>query len=231
MEDGARSIFLYAINPDQSLKWRFSTRGDIRSAPVIGTDGIIYFGSEDGSLYAVNPDGSLNWSLTTEGEVRSSPAIGANGVIYFASNLSNGRNKFYAIGQVFDLSVSLIDSPRPVLAGTAVRYELEIVNAGPQDATWVVLADTLPEGVSLASATPTQGSWGELGGILECQLGELVDGTTAGVNVQVTVDLSTVGSVTGTASIRGDGNNPGFPMQTHTRDMKGWAPALDMEHT
>jgi outer membrane protein assembly factor BamB len=76
---------LYAINSDGTLKWKFLTGGRIYSSPAIGTDGTIYFGSQDYYLYAVNPNGTLKWRFPTQHRVVSSPAIGSNGTIYVGS--------------------------------------------------------------------------------------------------------------------------------------------------
>lgn len=84
---------LYAISSSGSLRWTFATGGGIITAPVIGADGVIYFGSIDGKLYAVYPNGSLKWAFTTGGVIRSSPAIGYDGTLYFGS----WDNKMYAI--------------------------------------------------------------------------------------------------------------------------------------
>ncbi len=78
----ARHSGIYAEGPRHlRLKWRFQTRGKIRSTPAI-SDGIVCFGSEDGSLYAVDAEkGTLRWKYATEGDLSASPAI-AGGVIY-----------------------------------------------------------------------------------------------------------------------------------------------------
>jgi len=194
---------LYAFNPDQSLKWKFDARADIYAAPAISADGTVYFGSVDGNLYAVKPDGSLNWSFATESEVRSSPAIGANGVIYVATT-----SKLYAIGQVTDLSVSLLDHPGSVQSGSAQAYVLTVANDGPQDATGVLLSYRLPENVVLIAATPTQGRCGQSAGFVECTIGELGAGATVTVAIEVISDVSTFGIIRSTASIAGDGHDP-----------------------
>jgi hypothetical protein len=90
---GCCDDFLYAINPDSSLKWKYMTGGMILSSPAIGSDGTIYVGSDDQRLYAINPDGTLRWSYTTGGRIQSSPAIGSDGTIYVGSQ----DNYLYAI--------------------------------------------------------------------------------------------------------------------------------------
>jgi outer membrane protein assembly factor BamB len=80
---GALNDTLYALNPDGTLKWSYSTNGDVYSSPAIGSDGTVYFGSYDNYLYALNPDGTLKWRYHAGTSVHSSPAIGSDGTIYF----------------------------------------------------------------------------------------------------------------------------------------------------
>jgi len=55
------------MNPQENvhdrLKWKFKTRGDVESSPVIAQNGTIYVGSLDHYLYAINPNGSLKWKF------------------------------------------------------------------------------------------------------------------------------------------------------------------------
>jgi outer membrane protein assembly factor BamB len=79
-------------------KWTSPTGDGIRSSPAIGSDGTIYFGSDDGKFYALNPtDGSVKWTYTISDRgpipIRSSPAIGSDGTIYFGTDSGN----FYAL--------------------------------------------------------------------------------------------------------------------------------------
>ena len=83
----------YALTPQGSQKWSFSTGAEIQSSPAIGADGTIYFGSVDRNVYALNPDGTLHWKFTTGDYVLSSPAIGNDGTIYIGSR----DNHLYAI--------------------------------------------------------------------------------------------------------------------------------------
>ena len=83
---------LYAINPDGSLEWSYSTGDSISSSPALGRDGTIYVGSRDSNLYAINPDepdGPLTWHFATGGAIWSSPAIGSDGTLYVGSDDGN----------------------------------------------------------------------------------------------------------------------------------------------
>jgi outer membrane protein assembly factor BamB len=83
---GSNDSYLYALNIDGSLKWKFKADNWIEVAPSIGKDGTIYFGCDDYYLYALNPDdGSLKWKFKTDYFVWSTPAIGDDGTIYFGS--------------------------------------------------------------------------------------------------------------------------------------------------
>jgi outer membrane protein assembly factor BamB len=83
---------LYAVNPEGSEKWVFSSSPSLNPSPLnqppaplaIGADGTIYEVLYDGNLYALNPDGSLKWISAASGLV-GGPAIGSDGTIYLGS--------------------------------------------------------------------------------------------------------------------------------------------------
>jgi len=56
-----------------------------------------------------------------------------------------------------DLSVSKVDSPDPVVAGSTITYTIKVTNAGPDAASAVSLSDTTPAGTTFASVTPGAG--------------------------------------------------------------------------
>ena len=79
--------FLYAINPNGTLKWVTDLFGHVKSSPAIGSDGTIYVGSDKEDVFALDPDdGTIIWQYPTRGPVKSSPAIAADGTIYIGSN-------------------------------------------------------------------------------------------------------------------------------------------------
>jgi formylglycine-generating enzyme required for sulfatase activity/outer membrane protein assembly factor BamB len=81
------------------LKWEFQTEGAVRSAPALGLDGTVYFGSvknqEEGILYALDgATGSNKWQFNWKSialggvfpgaTVGMSPVVGEDGTVYFA---------------------------------------------------------------------------------------------------------------------------------------------------
>lgn len=62
-----------------------------------------------------------------------------------------------ALGATADLSVSKVDSPDPVAAGSNITYVISVTNAGPDAASNVSLSDTTPPGTTFVSVTPAAG--------------------------------------------------------------------------
>ena len=76
------------------VKWKFATGNRVVSSAVFH-DGVVFFGSDDGSLYAVDAaTGRQKWRYVTEGPVSSTPAV-SGGLVYFSSY--DGR--FYALDE------------------------------------------------------------------------------------------------------------------------------------
>lgn len=70
-----------AVRPG-SPAWAFPTRGKVRSTPAV-SEGVAYFGSEDGHLYAVRlEDGREIWRFRASTEVSSSPALTGDAVVF-----------------------------------------------------------------------------------------------------------------------------------------------------
>ncbi|MFC1537662.1 PQQ-binding-like beta-propeller repeat protein, partial [Gemmatimonadota bacterium] len=117
---GSKDDYLYALNPEGSLRWKYQTGSDVNSPPAVGDDGTIYFGSSDNYLYALNPDGSLKWQYLTGDQVISSPAIAADGTIYVGSS----DNYLYALNPDgtlqwrYQTGDAVISSPAIAVDGT-----------------------------------------------------------------------------------------------------------------
>ena len=106
---------LYAINPDGTLKWSFTTPHAVGNEAVIGADGTIYFGDGGavGTFYALNPDGTTKWSL--EVEPTTSAALASNGNLYFGVVMSQ---TFY----LYAIQGPESNPTTPVNAASTTRY-------------------------------------------------------------------------------------------------------------
>jgi outer membrane protein assembly factor BamB len=62
---------------------------DVDSAPAIGGDRTVFFGTAGGTFYGVNPDGTERYHYKTGGRISSSPAIGPDGTVFFVSDDGN----------------------------------------------------------------------------------------------------------------------------------------------
>ena len=60
----------------------FETKGTVRSSPIIGANGWIYFGSDDGNIYAIDSACHQQWSYDAHAAVKSSPALRSDGMLY-----------------------------------------------------------------------------------------------------------------------------------------------------
>lgn len=107
-----------------------------------------------------------------------------------------------------DLSITKT-APAQAEVGETLTYTLTVTNNGPQNSQvyegrGVKLTDLLPEGVSLLSATPSQGTCDDT---IACDLGAIKYLRSATVEVQVKVEQA--GTITNTAAVSPE--RPGDP--------------------
>ena len=124
---GSWDTYVYAVNSDGSLKWKYQTDGSIAplASPTLNSDGsMIYVGSGDrnkdegGTLYALNSDdGTLNWKKENlDGARVSGAVVGADGTIYATGSgrvhaFDENGNKLLGIGKGYGIkscSISVI---------------------------------------------------------------------------------------------------------------------------
>ncbi|MFQ6027719.1 MAG: DUF11 domain-containing protein, partial [Dehalococcoidia bacterium] len=116
-----------------------------------------------------------------------------------------------------DLSLSKADDVDPVAAGGQLVYTVGVDNAGPSEATGVVVTDNLPSDVTLVS---TAGCAEDPVGVPSCTLGSVSAGGFAQYTVTVTVNPEVVpGTVlTNTATVASDVSDPNPANDTATED-------------
>lgn len=106
-----------------------------------------------------------------------------------------------------DLGLACSDSPDPVRVGNNLTYSISVTNRGPDSATNVVVTDVLPASVAFVSCDVSQGSYSNDGNTVYCDLGDMLDGATAGVVIVSTPSLE--GRITNAVSISADNGSGG----------------------
>ncbi|MFQ5960960.1 MAG: PQQ-binding-like beta-propeller repeat protein, partial [Candidatus Methylomirabilales bacterium] len=136
------------------VRWTFSTgrrdkEGGIETDPVIGLDGTVYFGANNGIFYALDPEnGDIRWAFPTRFDIfaiYSSPFVDQDGIVYFGAK----DGTVYALraprkgimGEVvwsFNIGTTIQTSPTFTPDGTLV--------IGADD--WAYYGITPPQGTS-----------------------------------------------------------------------------------
>jgi len=111
---------------------------------------------------------------------------------------SNDSDSASVVIPAADLAINkVVDDANP-LPGDTIMYTVTVTNNGPSTATGILMADSMPPGVTLISATPSQGSYTDP----TWTVGGLGNGATATLTIVATVDAGTPGtSIANTASV------------------------------
>lgn len=167
------------------------------------TQGSIEGGSAgSSSIASTNANTATQYQVTLKGSKPTDPSSGTltvkvtspKGIVTIASiPVTEGG----APGA--DLALAMSDAPDPVTNGNNVTYTLTITNNGPDTATGVTLADTLPSsGATFVSATPSQGNCYGTGPV-NCSLGDIANGANA--TVSVVLQTTATGVISNSATV------------------------------
>jgi uncharacterized repeat protein (TIGR01451 family) len=188
------SITPAAGNPDS---FSFTQSG----GTVTGTVGSMAAGSSDSFTLVVSAPSNLGNGANFSDSVSVSSATPdpntANNSATVSGSISNGLGA--------DLSVAAT-GPATSTEGSSVTYTVTVTNNGPSDAANVVLTDNLPGQTKFVSATTSQGTFTQSGGVVTFSLGTVPSGTT--VTATVTVLLLEDGSLTDSASVTSSTSDP-----------------------
>jgi outer membrane protein assembly factor BamB len=77
---------VYAVTSVGYVRWRFMARRKVYTAPAIGAQGRIFFGSQDHHVYALAPDGRLVWSVDLGADVDGAPVIDDRGSVFVGTD-------------------------------------------------------------------------------------------------------------------------------------------------
>jgi uncharacterized repeat protein (TIGR01451 family) len=136
---------------------------------------------------------------TAAGVITLTSSLTANALDFHLGN--NSATATTTVSGAADLQLALSDSPDPVFINNTLTWTLSVSNAGPNTALGVMLSNTLPAGVTFASALPSQGSCSQAAGLVNCSLGSIAAGASATVTIQATTPSAVV-TLTNRAGVR-----------------------------
>ena len=70
------------------IRWEYQARGAVECTPVLGDDGLVYFGDNSGTVHALDPAGQRRFSVNVGSAVRSAGTIPSPNRVVFG--LDNG---------------------------------------------------------------------------------------------------------------------------------------------
>ena len=102
------------------------------------------------------------------------------------------------------MGVTKVASNNTPAVGSNITFTITANNAGPSNATGVVINDVLPAGYTFVSSTPSVGTYDNGTGVWT--IGNLANGASATLDIVVTVNAT--GSYANTATISGNETDP-----------------------
>jgi uncharacterized repeat protein (TIGR01451 family) len=127
-----------------------------------------------------------------------------------------------------DLSITKTASSDPAIIGTVLTYTLTIANAGPANATGVLVTDTLPTS-GVDQITAPDADCNENLGIVTCNIGNLAAGSSTQRIIGMRVNASAGISITNQAEISGDQPDPNTSNNTTVITTTVSDPGADIE--
>jgi uncharacterized delta-60 repeat protein/uncharacterized repeat protein (TIGR01451 family) len=204
------------FDTDGKVTTDFGAETDLALGVAIQADGKIVVAGRGGvsgnrhvALARYSGDGSLDPTFSGDGKLTTgftgfdqayAASIQADGKIVAAGfagpDFALAR---YRSEDAADLALLKTGPLGRVPTGRDMTYTVAVMNNGPDASSGVTVTDQLPPTVAFISATPSQGSCTESGGIVTCDLGTIGNGASA--TVDIVVEPRVPGAITNTASV------------------------------
>jgi uncharacterized repeat protein (TIGR01451 family) len=176
------------------------------TTPAVGSGGTVT--ATNPSLAAATPQTFTLVVATTSIAV---PGVSNTATVTAAEPDPNAANNSATaattVNPIADLGITKTDSPDPVNNQSNITYTITVTNNGPSPAANVTVTDNVPAGTTFVSATPTQGTCPQAGGVVTCNIGMMA----SGANVTVTMLVMVTGfgpTVTNTATVASSVTDP-----------------------
>ena len=111
------------------------------------------------------------------------------------------------VGTLADMSLSMSDTPDPVISGNYLTYSLNAANPGPSRAMGVTISDNLQAPLTFVSSGSSPGCAAN-GGIVTCSLGNLSPGENRQVVILTLVNPGYSGNLTNSAEVTSSTSDP-----------------------
>ena len=150
---------------------------------------------------------TANFTLTVEVASNSGTISNTAWATSDATDGNAGNSGSTAAGVVAgpataDVEITKTTGSTTATPGGTVTYTITVTNAGPSPATNIVVSDDLPAGLTLISATPSQGTCNASDPV-SCNLGTIASGGSATITLSTQV-TATSGTISNTASVTSD---------------------------
>jgi uncharacterized repeat protein (TIGR01451 family) len=149
--------------------------------------------------------GTLNASLQATLTTSTLPTGNRSITAVYAGDTNFDTSTSPAITQVVnpvaDMSITASDAPDPVNVGSNIVYTVVVTNNGPNPATGVTATTVVPAGLTLITATATQGTCTLAAGTITCTIGNMANAATVTATITVQTGAAAAPSVSLTGTV------------------------------
>jgi large repetitive protein len=173
------------------------------SCPAIGTGNIATtVNLPSGGTATFSVTGTL--STTATGALTNTATVMPPSGTNDPNITNNTSTDTDAIGTQADLEISKT-GPGTVNKNNLVKYDITVKNNGPSNAAAVIVSDPLPVGLEYVSSNPSQGACSLIAGTVTCNLGTLVNASSA--TVEIFTKAVGIGRIDNTATVSSDASD------------------------